>query len=155
MNTTVSGQGVLGSQQAAGVTGGNNGTVRTTNNATVTQIGPVTQTLDPIIQETSIFSHRSLPQANATQSITQVLVQNQRNQSASYQQGFLSGGSLTVRYNQPYLNENSPTDVLNPSVLPSLSFTFTHNLLNGFGTAVGGRTITIAKINLKNSDQVC
>jgi outer membrane protein len=153
-NSTVSGQGVLGSQQAAGVTGGNNGTVRTTANATVTQIGPVTQTLDPTIQEASSFSHRSLPQANATQSITQVLVLNQRNQSGAYQQGFLSGGSLTVRYNGPYLNENSPSDVLNPSVLPSLSFSFTQNLLNGFGTAVGGRTITIAKMNLNASDLV-
>jgi outer membrane protein len=153
-SSNTSGQGVLGSQQAAGVTGGNNGTVRTTNNATVTQIGPVTQTLDPTIQESTTFSHRSLPQSNATQSITQVLVLNQRNQSGSYQQGFVEGGSITARYNGPYLNENSPTDVLNPSVLPSLSFSFTQNLLNGFGAAVGGRTITIAKMNLNASDLV-
>jgi outer membrane protein TolC len=42
--------------------------------------------------------------------------------------------------------------VLNPSVAPNLSFSLQHNLLNGFGTEVGGRTITISKINLATSD---
>src|SRR3954454_8024029 len=64
-----SGQGVLGSQQAVGLTGGNNGITRNTTNATITQIGPVTQNLDAIVQESSAFAHRSLPQANATQSV--------------------------------------------------------------------------------------
>lgn len=153
-SSNTSGQGVLGSQQAVGVSGGNNGTVRNTNNATVTQIGPVTQTLDPTIQESTTFSHRSLPQSNATQSVTQVIVQNQRVYSGSYQQGFITGGSLSMSYNNRYLNENAPTDVLNPSVSPSVSFSFTQNLLNGFGAAVGGRTIAIAKINLNASDLV-
>jgi outer membrane protein len=153
-SSNAAGQGVLGSQQAAGVVGGNNGTVRTTNNATVTQIGPVTQTLDPAIQESTTFSHRSLPQPNATQSVTPVIVQNQRIYSGSYQQGFVSGGSITLNYNNHYLNENAPSDVLNPSVAPNLSFQFTQNLLNGFGAAVGGRTIEIAKLNFAASDLV-
>jgi outer membrane protein TolC len=153
-SSNAAGQGVLGSQQAAGVTGGNNGTPRTTNNATVTQIGPVTQTLDPTVQESTTFSHRSLPQPNSTQSVTQVLVQNQRIYTGSYQQGFVSGGSITINYNNHYLNENAPSDVLNPSVAPNLQFQFTQNLLNGFGTAVGGRTIEIARINLAASDLV-
>ncbi|MGD0437451.1 MAG: TolC family protein, partial [Bryobacteraceae bacterium] len=46
-----------------------------------------------------------------------------------------------------YLNENAPTDVLNPSVAPSLSFSFQQNLLRGFGVAVNARTITVAKMN--------
>jgi outer membrane protein len=153
-SSNTSGQGVLGSQQAAGVSGGNNGTVRNTSNATVTQIGPVTQTLDPTIQESTTFSHRSLPQSNATQSITQVIVQNQRVYSGGYQQGFITGGSISISYNNRYLNENAPTDVLNPSVSPGVSFSFTQNLLNGFGEAVGGRTIRIAKMNLNASDLV-
>jgi outer membrane protein len=151
-SANTAGQGVLGSQQAAGITGGNTGTVRNNNNSTVTQIGPVTQTLDPVVQESTSFSHRSLPQSNATGSATNVIVQDSRSYSGSIQQGFVTGGSLTMSYSQRYLNENSPTNVLNPSVAPGLSFAFTHNLLNGFGKAVGARNITVAKMNLTTSD---
>ncbi len=151
-SSNAAGQGVLGSQQAAGISGSNTGAVKSGTNSTVTQIGPVTQTLDTIFQSSTSFSHRSLPQSNATGSSTQVIVQNQRAYSGSVQQGFLEGGSVTMSYSDRYLNENAPTDVLNPSVAPSLSFTLTQNLLNGFGAKVGGRNITVAKMNLAASD---
>ncbi len=148
-----SGQGVLGSQQAAGVNvpgsrGGSSGTA----NATVSQVGPVTPVLDPSIQESTAFSHRSNPQANTILSITSNLVQGARTYSGSYQQGFLTGGSLTINYSDHYLNENAPLDVLNPSVAPSLSFSIQQNLLQGLGTAVNSRNITVAKMNLQDSD---
>ena len=45
------GQGVVGSQAAAGVnTGGNGGNGTASTNATIAQIGPIAQTLDPVIQ---------------------------------------------------------------------------------------------------------
>ena len=151
--SVASGQGVQGSQAAAGVQGGGGcGAPRGTGNASISQIGPVTQNLDPTIQETTTFSHITTPQPNSVQSLTSALVQNQRAYSGSIQQGLLSGGSLAISYSNHYLNENSPTDVLNPSLAPSLSITLQHNLLNGFGTEVGGRTITISKINLATSD---
>ena len=153
VNSVASGQGVLGSQAAAGVSGGGgNGTVSGTTNATISQIGPVTQTLDPTFQEATTFSHRSIPQVNSVQSVTNVLVQNQRIYNGSLQEGLLSGGSVSANYTDHYLNENSPTDVLNPSVAPTLSVSFQHNLLQGFGVAVNGRQITISKINLQISD---
>jgi len=152
-SSVASGQGVLGSQAAAGVQGGSVGSVsKGTGNASISQIGPVTQTLDPTIQETTTFSHQTSPQVNSVQSLTSALVTNQRTYSGSIQEGFLSGGSMSLSYSNHYLNENSPTDVLNPSVAPSLSLSVQHNLLQGFGTAVGGRTIAVAKINLKTSD---
>jgi outer membrane protein len=150
-----SGQGVAGSQAAAGIsTTGGGGGAGGTANATIAQIGPVTQTLDPTIQETSAFSHTTSPQPNLTQSLTPVLVSATHALDGSLQQGFLSGGSVTLTYTDNYLFENAPTDILNPSVAPKLSLTAQHNLLRGFGTAVGGRTITISKINLKTSDVV-
>lgn len=150
-----SGQGVAGSQAAAGIstTGGNLSGVGN-GNATVTQIGPVTQTLDPTIQETSTFSHTSVPQPNITQSLTPVLVSNTRVYSGSYKQGFVSGGSVSLSYTDNYLFENAPGDILNPSSSANLSLTVQHNLLRGFGVAVGSRNITVAKINLKTSDLV-
>jgi outer membrane protein len=151
--SVAAGQGVQGSQAAAGVTvpGGNGGAGGRVN-ASISQVGPVTQTLDPSIQEATTFSHRSIPQQNSVQSGTPVLISNTRVYTGAYQQGFLSGGSITLSYNDHYLNENAASDLLNPSVSNSLSFTFQHNLLRGFGVAVNARTITIARMNLQTSD---
>jgi len=151
--SVASGQGVAGSQAAAGVNiSGNASTTSGTANATITQVGPVTQTLDPSIQEASTFSHRTAPQPDVVQSITPVLISNTRVYTGSYQQGFLSGGAINVTYTDHYLNENAPTDVLNPSVAPTLSLSFQHNLLRGFGVAVNARTITVAKMNVNISE---
>ena len=152
-SSVASGQGVLGSQAAVGARGGGGGGVTGAGgNASISQVGPRTQTLDATIQETTTFSHQTTPQANSVQSLTSALVQNQRTYTGTIQQGLLSGGSLSLSYSNHYLNENSPTDVLNPSWAPSLAFTLQHNLLQGFGTEVGGRNITISKINLATSD---
>ena len=150
--SVASGQGVLGSQAAAGVGASTGASASGTANATISEIGPVTQTLDPSIQEATTFTHKTAPQPNAVQSITPVLISNTRVYSGSYQEGFLSGGSISIAYNDHYLNENSPTDVLNPSVASTLSVSFQQNLLRGFGVAVNGRTITVAKINFNTSD---
>ena len=49
--SVAAGQGVLGSQQAAGISSAvGNGARGGTANASISQIGPVTQTLDPIFQ---------------------------------------------------------------------------------------------------------
>jgi outer membrane protein len=151
--SVAAGQGVAGSQAAAGVTStGAGGTAGATTNATVTQIGPVTQNLDPSIQEVSTFSHRTSPQFDVAQSIIPILISDSRVHTFTYQQGFLEGGAVTVSYSDHYLNENAPTDLLNPSVAPNLSISFQQNLLRGFGIAVNARTITVAKMNQRITD---
>jgi len=147
------GQGVTGSQAAIGAsipgTGSNRGA---TTNTTIQQIGPITQTLDPIIQEASTLSHTSTPQPDAEQSQTPNLVNDTRAASLSYQQGLLTGGSVTLTYTDNYLNENSPTNILNPSSAPNISISVQQNFLQGFGVAVNARFITVAKMNLGISD---
>lgn len=152
-NAVTSGQGVLGSQSAAGVGGGGGAAAgRGSTNAQITQIGPVTQTLDPAVQQVATFGHKSIPQPNNVQSGTAVLVQDQRSYLGSIQQGLISGGSVTYNLRNSYLNENAVSNLLNPSVAPSMALNFQHNLLRGFGIAVNSRTITISKINLATSD---
>jgi outer membrane protein len=151
-SSVASGQGVAGSQAAAGVSssvgsGGAGG-----SNSTISQIGPTTQTLDPIIQGSAAFSHRTTPEYNSVQSVTSVLISDSRTYSTSIQQGFLAGGSVTLAFNEHYLNENALSDVLNPSVAPALSVSFQQNLLRGFGKAVGGRTIEVRRLNIGISD---
>lgn len=146
------GQGVAGSQAAAGVsTGSNGGNGPGSTNATIAQIGPIAQTLDPTVQENTVFSHQTAPQSDTVQSILPVLISNTRNSSFSYAQGFLIGGNVTVTYKDSYLNENAPTDVLNPSSAPSLTFTYQQNLLRGFGIPVNSRTIRVGQLNVKAS----
>src|SRR5579863_3826940 len=148
-----SGQGVLGAQQAAGVSlPGSRGGSGGTSNATVAQVGPVTPTFDPSLQESSAFSHQSNPQPLTTLSEITNLIRNTRSLSATYSQGFATGGSLTINYGDHYVNENAPLDVLNPSSAPALSFSVQQNLLQGLGTRLNLRNITVAKMNLQDSD---
>jgi outer membrane protein len=151
--SVASGQGVLGSQAAAGVSiAGAGGNSNRTVNASITQIGPVTQTLDPLVQESTTFAHTSNPQPDVVQSLTTNLISSTHIYTGSYQQGFLGGGAVSVSYSEHYLNENSPSDVLNPSVAPNLSVGAQQNLLRGFGVAVNARNITVAKMNLSTTD---
>ena len=148
------GQGVLGSAAAAGVSfaasrGGSNGT---TSNSTVSQVGPVTPTFDPTFQESDTYSHRSGPQPFTGLTETPNLIQGLRGYSGSYQQGLVTGGSATVTFSDHYVNENAPLDVLNPSTAPGLSFSIQQNLLQGLGIKLNQRNITVAKMNLEDSD---
>ena len=147
------GQGVAGSQAAAGISAPGSGTSRSQGtNATIQQVGPITQTLDTLVQESSTFSHTTSPLANAIISQTPVLIDSTRVYKFNVQQGTLTGGIVTLSYSDNYLNENAPTDVLNPSTATNLSISVQHNLLQGFGVAVNSRFITVAKMNVKTSD---
>jgi len=146
------GQGVSGSQQSAGVTAGGPPTRGGSTNATISQIGPIAQTLDPTVQEATTFSHISSPQFNTTQSGNPLLLLSTHAYTGSYQQGFLFGGNVTATYSDHYLKENAATDFLNPSVAPTLTVGFRQNFLQGFGAAVNGRQIEVSRINRAISD---
>jgi len=151
--SVATGQGVAGSQAAAGVSvPGGSSSANKNSNATISQIGPVTQNLDPIVQETTTFSHTSTPQPDPLQSQVLSLIQNTRGYTGTFQQGLLSGGIASVSYSEHYLNENAPTDVLNPTVAPSVSVTIQHNFLQGFGVAANARTITVSRMNLNTTE---
>ncbi len=147
-----SGQGVAGSQAAAGVTTGGNGQSSGTANTTVTQIGPVTPVLDPIFQDVQTYTHQTVPQSNATQSQVASLIEDTRNYSVSIQQGFLSGGQVSLSYNDSYLKENTPIELVNPSNGVRAQLSVQQNFLQGFGVALNSRNITVQKANLKLSD---
>lgn len=147
-----SGQGVAGSQAAAGVSTTGTSQSSNTTNATITQIGPVTPTLDPVFQDVQSYTHQSTPQPNSRQSQVLNLITNTRNYSTSISQGFLTGGQVSLTYRDSYLNENAPTDLLNPTSGVNTQLVFQHNLLRGFGVAVNSRTITVAKANFNLAD---
>ena len=144
------GEGVRGSQAAAGVStggGGEAGTIPSMQRSPKSD--PSRQTLDPVFQDTTTFSHSSFPQANIQQSQVVNLIDKQRNYNVSLQSGFLTGTQASVSFTEGYLNENSPTDILNPQYAPTLNGTITQQFLQGFGVGVNSRTINIDKVNLQ------
>lgn len=151
VNQVTSGQGVLGSEVAAGLASSSSGGGGPSTGATVTQIGPVTQNLDPVFQNGTNFSHTSYPYPTPVVSFTPTLISTQHVIDSFVQQGLLSGGYVQVTANESYLKQNAPSDYLNPSVEPVVQIYLRHNLLQGFGTAVNGRFIRVAEKNVQAS----
>ncbi len=153
VNQATGGQGVVGSQVTAGLSSNGGGSGQGGGGAIVSQIGPVTQNLDAVLQNTSGFSHTTTPQPELLQSQTVALVDTRHIYNTLVQQGLLSGGYVQVTANESYLNENSPSDVVNPSVAPVVQVYARHNFLQGFGTGVNSRFIRVAKRNVSASNE--
>ncbi|MEO7142730.1 MAG: TolC family protein [Bryobacteraceae bacterium] len=145
VGNVASGQGVAGSQRSAGVSVGGGGTATETGNASVSQIGPVTANLDPVLRDTTVFSHTTTPLSNVVQSQTNSLVDSSRIYNTSLQQGFLTGASAQLSYRDSFLKESTPLDVLNPSSAPRIELSLSQNFLQGFGAGVNGRFIRVAQ----------
>ncbi len=144
-----SGVGVNGSAASAGVGGnGGGGGVSGGGNTTIQQVGAITPNLDPTLQGTMTFSHLTSPQFTTLQSQTNALVDSSRQYSALLQQGLLTGGYIQYKDYEQYLDENSPSDVLNPTSAPRMDFILRQNFLQGFGTRLNNRGIRIAGVNI-------
>jgi outer membrane protein len=142
-----SGQGISGSLASAGLNSGGGAGGGGGASQVVSQIGPVTANLDPVLQNTTLFSHTTNPQVNTVQSQTNALVDTSHIYNSTLQEGLLSGGYVQLSARESYLKENTPTDVLNPSVAPRGYLYAQHNFLSGFGVNVNSRFIRIAQKN--------
>ena len=147
--TTIdAGLGVNGSEAAAGLlNGGGGGGSGAGGGAGIQQVGQITPNLDPVLQNSSTFSHFTAPEANSIIAGTPVLVQNVRNYSTTITEGLITGGGVNFIDYEQYLHENSPYDNLNPAVGPYMAAVFYHSLLQGFGSKVNDRTIRITAVN--------
>lgn len=153
VNQATSGQGVVGSQIAAGLASNGNGSIGNNGGAGISQIGPVTQNLDPVLQNADVFAHTTSPQTVTLQSQTDTLIDTRHTFQTFVQEGFMSGGYVQVAANESYLKENAPSDFLNPSVAPVVNIYIRHNLLQGFGTGVNGRFIRVAQKNIQGAQE--
>ena len=151
--TVAAGQGAQGAQASAGVStsfgGGNFGN---NSSSQIQQIGAITPVLDPVVQHSQVYSHRSTPQANTRLTQPTNYIQSTHNYSDSISQGLITGGTVTLGYNESYLDENVPSDYLNPTTSPVLSLQFQHSLLAGFGRALNSRSINVAKNTVREDD---
>jgi outer membrane protein len=148
VNSVTSGQGAAGALAAGGLTTNTGNGGGNTSNGQITQVGPITPNLDPVFQNSSVWSHQTTPESNIYYYGTSALVDIAHRFNSSVQQGLITGGYVVVSANESYLNENSPYNSLNPSVLPSVQLYLQHNLLQGFGAGVNSRTIRISQKQL-------
>lgn len=144
VNQATSGQGANGALQAAGLTSGGGNGSSGVSNGSISQIGPITPNLDAVFQNTSVWAHTTAPVPNIFYYGTPSLIDIVHKYQSFVQQGLITGGYVQVTANESYLNENSPADVLNPSLAPVAQIYIQHNLLQGFGAGVNSRFIRIA-----------
>jgi outer membrane protein len=116
--------------------------------------GPVTESLDPILQGQVNWGHQSQPQTNTLFTGVTSLVQTQKNYNFGIAQGFLTGTSASLGLTNASTFQNTYTQAFNPSTQSALDLQLNQHLLQGFGFAVNNRFIRIAKNNIKVADLV-
>lgn len=152
VNLVDAGLGVNGSLAAGGLlVGSGGGGGGGGGGAVIQQVGQITPVLDPILQNTSVFSHLSTPFPGQFVAGTPVLIDNVRSYQSNVQQGLITGGGIVLFNTEQYQHESSPFDNLNPAVAPYMGTYVYHSLLQGFGAKVNGRTIRITAINMTSS----
>ncbi len=118
----------------------------------LTSLGPALLSFDPTVNFTANFGHTTSPQSNTLLTGTTALIDDTRSFQTSYSQNWSYGTSATLSYSSTRNKFNSLAFTLNPYTLGNLDLQISQNLLQGFGSAVNGRNIRIAKNNEKVSD---
>lgn len=116
--------------------------------------GSAVPNLDPQIVGTVGWSHQSDIQNSTFLPGIRSLNSNATVANVEYQQGFTTGGTLNVFFNNSRLDQNNSLLLYNPAVSSNVGFTFTQPLLRGFGFESNRRYIKIAANNRRVSDTV-
>jgi outer membrane protein len=109
---------------------------------------------DPIVTSNLNFGHTTAPQSNTVTSGTSALVTTNKTANFGVSQSFLTGGTVTLAYNNITQEQNSFRSTVNPFTNSSLDLSVVQPLLQGFGFAQNNRTIRIAKNNIRAADYV-
>ena len=143
-----SGGGPGGTSTAVGGAGsGSGGIVSTTSGS-----GPTPEVLDPTIQGTIQLERTTTPEASPFASGGSTLTQNTDEYNFTYNQGFITGTSLQVGFNNNRVTTNSLFNAYSPQLQSTFRATLTQHLLNGFGPGINGRFILEAKNDRRITD---
>ncbi len=99
-------------------------------------------------------SHQSAPQLNSFMAGTSALVSDTSAGNLGFQLGFLTGGEISLGWENLRQSINHRRYDLNPYHASGLGFTFTQPLLRGFGRALNSRFIRVARRNRQISELV-
>ncbi len=141
------GSGTGGTSVAAGGAGtGTSGLVSSTLG-----IGPTIQSFDPTLSGT-FEMNRDYTLSSSALSGKAVTNTNTGTANISYQQGFHTGTTLLVGFNNSHVTTDNPLSALSPTINSNFQFRVTQELLQGFGFLPNTRFIRIAKNNREISD---
>jgi outer membrane protein len=100
---------------------------------------------DPAVTGQVNWTHTSVPDIDPAAYGANALNGNTTNANAGYTQGFSTGTSLNVAFNNQRNTTNSLQSAFSPYTTSNFGFTVTQPLLRGFGQAVNRRFIRISK----------
>ena len=117
-------------------------------------VGSRVPQFDPVLTGSFNYQRQSIPETSAFLAGTNPLRSNSIGSNIGYLQGFSPGTTISAAFNSSRLDSNNTRTDYNPYTLGNLGLTVTQPLLQGFGAANNRRFITIAKNNLKISEEV-
>jgi len=117
-----------------------------------TGVGAAIPSYDPILTAQLNINHTVQPLTSNFITGTSQLAQNFGNANFNYFQGFASGTTLNVAFNNTRTTTNNQRSALEPFIGSSFQLTVTQPLLSGFGFLPNLRFIRIARNNREISD---
>ncbi len=110
------------------------------------------QNLDPSLTGNLVWGHFTTPQTSLFTTGTNSLVTGRKTGNFGFVQGFATGTTVNMNFNNGFISQNANRNDYNPSTSVSLELQMTQHLLQGFGRAVNNRNIRIARNNMQISD---
>ena len=114
--------------------------------------GPSIPSLDPVFTSNFNWAHQTTAQSSAFLTGSNALIQRQNVGNFAISKGFLTGTTVALGLNNTNSVSNNPRNDFNPSTSSALNLSVSQHLLQGFGNAVNGRQIRIARNNREVSD---
>ena len=136
-----SGAGAGGTSTGAGGAGAGSGGIVTSSVGG----GPGIPSFDPTLNSNFSISDNVQPQGNIVVSGIPTVQSHSLVADFSVSQGFITGGSVSVGYNNTRSSSNSTRNLFNPQLTSGLSFSFSQPLLQGFGIELNSRNLIQAK----------
>ncbi len=148
-STTITAGGGPGgtSAGASGAGAGASGLVLTANGQ-----GPAPTISDPLLSGTVQFERATTPEPNQFITGAPTLIQNTNSYNFQYQQGYRTGTTLAVGFQNSRVTTNSFRSGYSPELFSNFKATITQHLLNGFGIGVNTRFIAQAINNRRITD---
>jgi outer membrane protein TolC len=114
--------------------------------------GPALFNFDPVFTSTVTAGHQTRPQANTITTGLTATTTDFMSQTYGITKGWITGTTSTLNWTYNGTRSNSPANDINPSKNSNVQLVVTQKLLQGFGRAVNGRNIRVAKNNIKLAD---
>ena len=114
--------------------------------------GPAVPQLDPVLNANFSMSDNVQPQGNIVVSGIPTVQSHATIADFNFSKGFISGGSVTVGYNNTRSSSNSTRNLFNPQLTSGLTLSFNQPLMQGFGIELNSRNLIQAKDDREIAD---